>query len=281
MNNNSSYGEGANGNIENKAKKNRKVKIQSSSADSKPQKKSNTCDFCEKQFTSKGNLGIHTNAVHKGIKFQCDECPYSTGQKSGLVRHQLAIHGERTLACDVCGKKYKWQADLNRHKLKHAVSFECEICEKKFSEKRVLQAHKRSVHDQVVKRCQFDGCDFIARTQSSLISHMKIVHEEILFKCNICDYSSPRKGDLNRHVGEKHLKMKLHCLKCDYQCIRKSQLKAHIEKHHVNCATCGDFCEGDYHHRSCNIKVKQEVVDNKTASESQIELLPKSKPLFL
>ena len=169
-------------------------------------------------------------------KFQCDECPYSTRQKSGLVRHQLAIHGEQTLACDVCGKKYKWQADLNRHKLKHTVSFQCDMCEKKFSEKRVLQAHKKSVHEQLVKRCQFEGCDFTARTQSSLTLHQKIVHQEIgnsiLYLCHLCDYSSPRKGDLKRHVGEKHLKMKLHCLKCDYQCIRKFQLQAHIEKHH-------------------------------------------------
>ena len=163
------------------------------------------CDICDKECSTKGNLKSHVRNIHEGVRFSCEECGYKTGQKAGLMRHMLALHGGRRLQCDMCEKTYKWEVDLARHKLRHVkASFVCDKCDKEFTEKRQLQAHIKAVHDKVVRKCCFEGCDFETFQLSILSLHKKAVHKNIWYQCDDCDYRTQREGDMMRHVRERH-----------------------------------------------------------------------------
>ena len=194
-----------------------------------------TCKLCSKVLSSEINLRSHMK-IHlgDGVKFKCQNCSYSTVQKTALIKHQMARHSDITFSCRVCSKSFKWEIDLQRHQLKHkGVKFTCEVCDKNFSEKRLLSLHKRTHHEKVVHKCNFDGCDFETTFVSSICTHKKNVHEGIIFYCEFCNYKSPRKGDVTRHMTSLHAKIKKHkCDYCDYRSYRLYSVKLHVSKRH-------------------------------------------------
>jgi len=45
------------------------------------------CYNCDYKANSPGNLQIHEDAVHRGVRYPCDQCDYKATQKSSLKRH--------------------------------------------------------------------------------------------------------------------------------------------------------------------------------------------------
>ena len=80
------------------------------------------CDFCDKSFAHKSNLGMHITSVHQGIKkFSCEICDKSFSEKGSLQRHVASVH-------------------------QGIKNFSCEVCSKSFSRKNYLQLHITAVH---------------------------------------------------------------------------------------------------------------------------------------
>lgn len=76
------------------------------------------CHFpmCSKSFTHKGNLNVHTNAVHtKENVYKCTECSNEFYSKGYLNKHFAANHGGITFNCDLCKKSLASQHSLKRH----------------------------------------------------------------------------------------------------------------------------------------------------------------------
>ena len=49
-------------------------------------------DRCSYTATTTGNLKVHKEAKHEGIRYPCDQCPYSSVQLGDLKRHKLRKH---------------------------------------------------------------------------------------------------------------------------------------------------------------------------------------------
>ena len=56
-------------------------------------KKSFDCDFCDKNFSFKGNLNKHIKSVHEGKKpFKCKVCDKCFSVKCNLNSHIESVH---------------------------------------------------------------------------------------------------------------------------------------------------------------------------------------------
>lgn len=133
------------------------------------------CDHCEKFYSSKSNLVVHINTIHKKIfpykcefegcsksypnlkrknihmrthlnlrPFECEICKKKFNEKIILKNHMLSHSETREFKCELCNKSYKTKYHLQEHvNVKHLKikNFECEICGKKFGKKFILKVH--------------------------------------------------------------------------------------------------------------------------------------------
>ena len=91
--------------------------------------------MCEKSFTKRTNLKLHTDSVHKGKPRPRPKYP--------------------TVKCNTCTKELKDAYKLRRHiRLVHdkIKDFSCEMCEKKFSQKCNLERHNRKFHKNIFQK---------------------------------------------------------------------------------------------------------------------------------
>ena len=56
--------------------------------------KSFVCVKCDKQFSGRSGLHMHTKSVHEGVVYSCDQCDYKGAQNTHLKKHIKTVHQE-------------------------------------------------------------------------------------------------------------------------------------------------------------------------------------------
>lgn len=139
------------------------------------------CSFCEKVFTSRGNLKVHS-AVHD------DERPH---------------------VCEICEKRYKLISHLKRHKImvhdaeekEKTKRYECEACEARYTSKCAFEDHLRSHTGEKPFKCEV--CEKAFGSSRYLRTHMQS-HSKSRHECSVCGASFTFKGSLSSHVKRDH-----------------------------------------------------------------------------
>uniref|UniRef100_A0A1I8IBJ2 C2H2-type domain-containing protein n=1 Tax=Macrostomum lignano TaxID=282301 RepID=A0A1I8IBJ2_9PLAT len=102
-------------------------------------------------------------------KYVCSACGMAFSRSNTLATHrptparhnfpQLIHSGEKPHACPTCGRAFRQAANLKRHQAIHlqAKSHQCPACDKGFNRLCNLRLHIRSVHCQLLPRC--DQCN--------------------------------------------------------------------------------------------------------------------------
>ena len=108
----------------------------------------NSCDKCEKMFSTKAHFLRHVKSVHDNVRYNCDKCNKSFSRIDKLQRHIKSIHENIRYACDQCDKTFSLKDKLQLHiqSIHEKVRYNCEECGKYFSQKSNLQVHIKSMH---------------------------------------------------------------------------------------------------------------------------------------
>jgi len=103
-----------------------------------------TCTHCDKQFSSKTGLHLHTSIHTQEKPFICEYCGRCFRNRQSLKNH-LYTHdqGEKMFECRDCGKKFGTRGGYESHCASHSeASCLCDLCGKRMKHTRSLRVHK-------------------------------------------------------------------------------------------------------------------------------------------
>ncbi|XP_037521517.1 zinc finger protein 771-like [Rhipicephalus sanguineus] len=120
------------------------------------------CDVCDRKFTQKRDLVIHSRG-HTGEKpFECSLCPATFASSQYRKKHMLTHTGDRLHECSVCGRRLATETILARHALTHSgkKAFACHVCGRKFSRTDALRVHARTHTGEKLYTCHLCPASF-------------------------------------------------------------------------------------------------------------------------
>ena len=195
------------------------------------------CSKCDKVFSEKTRLIIHSR-IHSGIKpYKCDECSFKCNQKDNLRLHKEFKHPElgiqhKKFSCHICSASFLTNGNLKRHLSVHEdqKKFVCETCGKSFRDPGTLKQHTYS-HGNQAFTC--DICDQKFSSPHYLSRHILRLHPTdgiFPLKCGQCDKGFSLKHQLEEHIESVHENIKHRCPKCNLIVGRKSSVARHLKK---------------------------------------------------
>ena len=173
------------------------------------------CDSCEKSFKYSQDLKLHTNIIHKGLKFPCDQCSRVFDLSHSLYKHRKFKHLKiLKFECDICEKRFTEGDKLKKHMVaKHSnqtyqqnlqKAFQCQLCRKGFASKDSLKRHIAILHHGFLQsKCNL--CEKSFKYSKDLKLHINSIHHGMKFPCNICSIVFDLPNSLYKHKRFKHL----------------------------------------------------------------------------
>ena len=77
------------------------------------------CEYCNTNFSRKGNLKRHINSIHELINFRCERCEFTTTRKDKLREHIISKHYQKIFKCLKCSAEFSRNDNLARHMKNH------------------------------------------------------------------------------------------------------------------------------------------------------------------
>ena len=207
-----------------------------------------TCKICQKVFSCRNLLKIHST-IHSDVKpYQCQVCFMSFRNKGCLNRHMEKHEKTKQYPCHVCGKILSRADTLKQHLPIHKKTrpYVCHLCNKSFIRKSSLKDHFRSHSD--FKPYQCSQCSSMFKTMQTLRRHIACAHLKSAprHQCPQCGKTFQRKETMREHLV-LHTNEKPHkCESCPAQFRHKETLRRHRYKFHLQwsphqCYSCKKY----------------------------------------
>ena len=164
------------------------------------------CELCG-NILRPNTMKIHMERFHNSegrTYYNCDQCTYRSLCKQSLTSHMKNHEGVVLETCHICGGKFK---SLNLHiRRNHTndpnITVKCEICGKDIKKLQISQ-------------------------------HMKKMHMERQYACNLCSYKAQSNYNLKLHISKSHLGVKeLEKKQCPHCEVCTTNLQYHLKIYH-------------------------------------------------
>ena len=192
------------------------------------------CPICDKQFQVK-NIATENEYRkhifhHRVLSFRC-ECVYEVVNEWSIRSHVYSHH-RGNFHCKKCRTEFDTVGDLATHELTHETPklFMCELCDVTTETLNALQGHMRCVHDETPYECNI--CTKIFKGKMKFNSHIKRTHAE-LQPCSEC---GKLVKNIRRHLQTQHTEnkdKKYHCHFCGKGFQERDKLNVHMTGVHT------------------------------------------------
>lgn len=122
------------------------------------------CPYCDRLFSFRQDLKVHTNR-HEGIRpYACKLCPKTFFLSSNLKEHMESIHlNEKRHICTICGKAFNRRGNLKLHTFTHTrqAQHQCTQCGAGFGRK-----YKLTEHIEICPRKKVEVSEVVSVTPS-------------------------------------------------------------------------------------------------------------------
>ena len=108
--------------------------------------------------------------------------------------------------------------------------FTCNICGLKIKLKASFERHVRIKHDDGLYKCQ--NCMVKCITRNELNIHIKSIHKQ--FQCDECEFNTSLPCKLKIHKNSKHLGIKYPCEVCGLEFTLPQVRRKHIRSVHIS-----------------------------------------------
>ena len=232
-------------------------------------KEVNTCKKCNKSFSSRRKLNLHSSSVHRRKAYHCTFCTKTFMHFSRLKEHKKRHHFNKSSVVTTtsgaggsggagvrqkdylcpCGEVFHSAAKFAWHKETHEKNPKgCMYCRERFVHKNSLSRHIRLTHPEKYSNykkdtlpCPVCNMQFIRTSlKTHIASHMKRAE----FQCSICSKVLSTKWNLKIHrwTHNSRSQMPFKCTICSKAFMRANDLQTHINTHKaIRPFTC-DYC---------------------------------------
>jgi len=196
-----------------------------------------SCDLCPRTYAIIRNIRQHvTTHIKKKKDFQCDLCEYKAVYSNNLKIHKQRIHATGSHKCSGCEFIGKTKLCISIHRETHAENnFECSKCKAKCGSLILLKQHYKNVHGKRRFKCSFLNCDYVGKTNGSLIQHQLGHTNTKPIQCDFCGRCFGRKFNCAEHILRYHINSdRFNCHVCDKRLCNKDSLRYHLQTHEEN-----------------------------------------------
>ncbi|XP_052267495.1 zinc finger transcription factor lin-29-like isoform X3 [Dreissena polymorpha] len=180
------------------------------------------CKMCEQIFSTKSDLLIHCQQIHK--------------QDMKTFRWAQYHIIPSAFRCPQCQKCFANSSYLSQHNRIHAgiKPYKCDICDRKFTQLSHLQQHIRTHTGEKPYKCHHTGCGKAFSQLSNLQSHSRSHMTDRPYRCNSCYKCYADEAGLREHIPKhsetKHIKTQI-CKVCGKAYTQETYLARHMLKH--------------------------------------------------
>ena len=74
-----------------------------------------SCNKCDHQASTQGNLKIHIQSLHEKIQYSCNQCDYQATPNGDLKTHIQSVHKKIKYSCNQCDHQATGKGNLKKH----------------------------------------------------------------------------------------------------------------------------------------------------------------------
>ena len=201
--------------------------------------------LCQFQGCCESQVKIHTETHHRVKPFACKICGFQAIKQEDLENHIKTHTEEKPLACKQCDFQALCQVHLQDHmqacQQKPQGLFFCPTCNFSAMNKRLLDAHRRSMHWRQ-KRFICDKCDYRTGLKGNLTRHLATHEKRAKYECRLCDFKAMFKVALIRHQKSHASVKSFTCTECKYWTVKgldfQQHMRIHSEDRKYPCSLC-------------------------------------------